>query len=1010
MAGTQQIAGLVSGFDWQSMIDKLIAVDHRRIDLVTNRKDAEGAKLDAWQSLAGLLETLRSKSSSLAEESSFNLFTSSISASGSTDAADVLDAAVGTDASVGTHTIQVLQLAAAEKLQSSSFEEKDQGLGISGEFLINTKAVSVDAEDTLLSLRDKINAANSGSNPTGVTATILAAAQDDYRLVLTSEDSGSSGIMLADLGSGQVTRDLGLVETSVSVQHPTSDGATSDWFNDASTPVGSLMGADSPPGATNVTIAGQQVSIDLSSQSLTDIASSIDALTGVSASVESELDQDTYRYRLDISGTTSFSDSAHVLESLGVLTAGRSSVAQELTTSNQMTDQDASTLMTSSTLFKDLWVNGASAGVTEGSDTITITGTGRDGGEVSSSFSIQAGSTVQDLLDQIETAYGGQVSAVVQDGKISVTDQTPGDSRLSLQLTANNEGGGVLDFGDVQITAVGREREVVSGQDAVVKVDGTTVTRSSNTVDDAITGVTMNLQSAPGSGTDLVLSVQRDIAGLVDKIKDFVGAYNGVMNFINQQTSYDQENKKIGGPLFSDGTITSVKNQMVECVVNPGQGLEQDYSILAQVGVHFNKEGQLEVDENDLQDSLESHFDEVTALFAAKGSVTNGRIQFLSSTRDTQPGTYDLNVTQAADKASAQGTVDLTSGLALADQLTITDSGSGRSAVIELSAGMKLANIVAAVNTELSAERTEEKVGTTANTSGGTAITADTAWNDIDGGVVAEVGDQIAISGYDRSGNAVSATYVVAQGDTVRDLLDEIESAFGDVTATVDSQGRIEVRENRVGDSQLEVSLDTSQIANLDLGTFDNSSLNTDGRYKLDLEALEGTSGGLTLRSNNYGSAEGFSVSTTQPDTNLGITNQSYSGKDLEGTIGGESFIGTGTSVVIDSDGSDLDGLGFSYDGSSLGDVGTLTVTFGAAEMLNRDLYTMLDQFDGYVSNRQDSLENHIKDLEDQISQMEERLSYKRDMMIEKYVRLEQLISSFNSQSSWLSSQLAKLA
>ena len=47
---TNLVAGLSSGFDWRSMIDELIEVEHRRVDLVEDQKTEYENKLSEWQS------------------------------------------------------------------------------------------------------------------------------------------------------------------------------------------------------------------------------------------------------------------------------------------------------------------------------------------------------------------------------------------------------------------------------------------------------------------------------------------------------------------------------------------------------------------------------------------------------------------------------------------------------------------------------------------------------------------------------------------------------------------------------------------------------------------------------------------------------------------------------------------------------------------------------------------------------------------------------------------------
>jgi flagellar hook-associated protein 3 FlgL len=116
--------------------------------------------------------------------------------------------------------------------------------------------------------------------------------------------------------------------------------------------------------------------------------------------------------------------------------------------------------------------------------------------------------------------------------------------------------------------------------------------------------------------------------------------------------------------------------------------------------------------------------------------------------------------------------------------------------------------------------------GNIANTAGGLPITAATVWNTIDGANV-QNGTTVAISGTDHNGNAVGGlpadTFTIADATTgtVQDLLSQIESTFNNtVTATIDNAGRITVTDNQTGNSQLTMTLTTTNPAggSLDFG------------------------------------------------------------------------------------------------------------------------------------------------------------------------------------------------
>ena len=62
---TNLISGLSSGFDWRSMIDQLIALDHRKVDLIEDKKSEYESKLSEWQSFNTSLLSLKTSAEGL---------------------------------------------------------------------------------------------------------------------------------------------------------------------------------------------------------------------------------------------------------------------------------------------------------------------------------------------------------------------------------------------------------------------------------------------------------------------------------------------------------------------------------------------------------------------------------------------------------------------------------------------------------------------------------------------------------------------------------------------------------------------------------------------------------------------------------------------------------------------------------------------------------------------------------------------------------------------------------
>lgn len=221
--GKVSLSGFASSIDTKAIIDA--AMTAKRIPAVKLE-----AKITKNQELITEYGTLKTKVSSLTTaldqlrgSNSFlsdNVFKTKL-ASGTTAAtvtapsthvpsniADLVSVSVQDTAQVATHTLNIQQLAKAHQLRTDSFSSKTSalsGLGVTaGSFDINGVAVEVDADDTLVDLRGKINATNAG-----VTATIVSASDTVHYLVLTASETGVANTIDFD-ANNTTANNLGL--------------------------------------------------------------------------------------------------------------------------------------------------------------------------------------------------------------------------------------------------------------------------------------------------------------------------------------------------------------------------------------------------------------------------------------------------------------------------------------------------------------------------------------------------------------------------------------------------------------------------------------------------------------------------------------------------------------------------------------------------------------------------------------------------------------------------------
>ena len=706
--------------------------------------------------------------------------------------------------------------------------------------------------------------------------------------------------------------------------------------------------------------------------------------------------------------------------------SGRLIVEDLQSGSSQMTvtvePESTETSLTFNTVSTDPFGNNITNG-----DKISISGTQGDGATVSAfdyTITDKSANTIQNFLDQINNTTNGfqktgtQIAtASVSSGQIIITDGTAGDSQLSLSLIADNSGGGTLDFGAISMTTEGRNMQVAAGEDAEIVVDNVTISNSSNTITDVIAGATLNLVGEDSS-TTVTLKVERDLASIKSKIEDMVSAYNTIMEYINTQSTYDEDTEEVGGILFGDGTLSTIKSELISTVTKTVTGASSDYNKLALIGITLDvvatDEGEYNrlnlvidddgVDGNDLMDYLETNLDDVKKLFIASGTSPYSNLTYVGHTDDTEGGAYKVTISQAATQTTFTGQTDVGGGLLANDTLSITDFETDRLSTVSLTSGDSIDDVVNTLNSEFAEKYTEVLQGDQ-----DTGYTTSTTFSTIDAGSDDAV---ITFSGKRRNGLNVSGSYTISDSttETLSDLLEGIEDMFEDeVTATLDSNGKLIITDTQAGDSLLEFTMDTSAVAGLNFGTV---STTTEGRYAMTITASKTAEDKLLLTHNTYGTGHGIVVSHTNTgDDPLGLNGVSQVwGVDVDGTINALDATGSGQRLTLDSDGNNADGLSISYTGTSTiaeGDNINFTLTLGIGELLDRRLGFITNSSDGYVTYKQTSLGNSIDSFETQIENMQASLNRKMESMINRFVAMELALANIQNQSQWLAGQIS---
>ncbi|MHC4511569.1 MAG: flagellar filament capping protein FliD [Planctomycetota bacterium] len=261
--------------------------------------------------------------------------------------------------------------------------------------------------------------------------------------------------------------------------------------------------------------------------------------------------------------------------------------------------------------------------------------------------------------------YEGQTTAAI------AFDATPAEIQAALETLSTVNAGDVtvdggadgLDDGAVTFTfstALGDVSMIsVDGSDlgpggASVTVVETTkgvpayISRSSNTVDDVIHGVTLHLHdTTDAAGEEITLT--RDIESVKDKLGSMIDAYNLGVTFIQENTGYNTT-EKTAGVLMGDYVVSTIRSQIRTPLFTQTSGFIEDidtFLMPGQIGLELDRDGLLSLDTNVFDEAIaEDYLGSLAIIGADKtGSTDSNTIKFYqASSTYTTAGSYEVEV------------------------------------------------------------------------------------------------------------------------------------------------------------------------------------------------------------------------------------------------------------------------------------------------------------------------------------------------------------------------------
>ncbi|WP_019001056.1 flagellar filament capping protein FliD [Succinimonas amylolytica] len=274
-------------------------------------------------------------------------------------------------------------------------------------------------------------------------------------------------------------------------------------------------------------------------------------------------------------------------------------------------------------------------------------------GDDAKSFSVEVGEgdTLNDIRNKINNSadsFGVTANIItLQDGtaKLVLDSCKTGESYSNFSVTASGDES--LNAFNASITTDENGNKVASGdssmklvragQDALLDVDGDTLSSSTNVFDDTIKGlkITVNrlsdtekVESENGTETGFksnTLSITTDTSSLKKMMNEFVSTYNELRtnldNLTKNNTYSEGKSNDDGGYLAGDSTGKTIKNAMSNLLTSFTIGGESSGLSLFSLGLEVDNKGNLSVNSEKFEDAINNKYDQVVAAFTGKNGV-----------------------------------------------------------------------------------------------------------------------------------------------------------------------------------------------------------------------------------------------------------------------------------------------------------------------------------------------------------------------------------------------------
>ncbi|MCI7046995.1 flagellar filament capping protein FliD [Helicobacter sp.] len=160
---------------------------------------------------------------------------------------------------------------------------------------------------------------------------------------------------------------------------------------------------------------------------------------------------------------------------------------------------------------------------------------------------------------------------------------------------------------------------IQKAQDAKLTYNGIPIERDTNSIDDIVSGLSLELTSVTETGKDVIVRIARDDEGIAEEMKAFVESYNEMYNKLQELTKYDEETK-IAGVFNGNSEIRSITRQL-NSIIN---STDANRNSLVKYGVYMNEDGTLTFKEDTFNTTFKEDPDAAVEFFRSSTKTVKG--------------------------------------------------------------------------------------------------------------------------------------------------------------------------------------------------------------------------------------------------------------------------------------------------------------------------------------------------------------------------------------------------